>query len=167
MRYGVSTGFQPSHARLRRRAETAGGRGPLIKSIFLKSKTRHFSRLSPSRKSKISNAAEGFCCNPPEDATMAGRGAGSGAGAKTRDAKDPGTKSNAFDYIQTGPRQSAGFLIFNQNFLFKGDGKNEGRNSPNELKEKSQPIRACCCSRHYRIYDHCSHIGEVSCAGFN
>jgi hypothetical protein len=78
-------------------------------------------------------------------------GASSGAiNLKTRDAKDPGMTSNAFDFFQTDSRQSAEFLNFNQSFLFKRDGENaltrfaelpsealakEGRNSPIELKE--------------------------------
>ena len=39
----------------------------------------------------------------------------------------PDMKSNSFDFIQTEPRQSAEFLIFNQKFLFKGDNENTER----------------------------------------
>ena len=37
------------------------------------------------------------------------------------------TPSNGFEFIQTAPRQSAEFLIFNQSFLFKGDSENAER----------------------------------------
>jgi len=46
---------------------------------------------------------------------------------RTRDAKDPHTKSNGFDFFQTDSRKSAEFLIFNQSFLFKGESENAER----------------------------------------
>ena len=64
-------------------------------------------------------------------------------------AKDPGMRSNGFDFIQTDSRQNAWFLIFNQSFLFKGDSENErgptarsnSRNSPNEPKDAKNARR--------------------------
>jgi len=87
---------------------------------------------------------------------MARGGAWSGAiTLKLRAAKDPGMRSNGFDFIQTAPRQSPGFLIFNQSFSFKRDSENAERrqtkgrarreaireNSTNELKE-GQNVRS-------------------------
>jgi len=43
-------------------------------------------------------------------------------------------KSNAFDFFQTDSRESAGFLIFNQSFLFKADRENAERRSCFALK---------------------------------
>jgi len=36
-------------------------------------------------------------------------------------------RSNSFDFIQTAPRQTAEFLIFNQRFLFKRESENAER----------------------------------------
>jgi len=79
---------------------------------------------------------------------MARGGAWSGAiTLKLRAAKDPGMRSNGFDFIQTAPRQSPGFLIFNQSFSFKRDSENarttrsHWRISPNELKD-GQNVRS-------------------------